>query len=111
MRAPRWGPSRARTWFPLTETFGSPNFRAVEPGERATLRTDGRAAGHGLRRVDYVRLLVGGARIRAELVGVGYRLPIALPVSLPCAARLIADGAPAVTRHLEVVPPNPAVSA
>jgi hypothetical protein len=65
------------------------------------VRPDGRAAAHGLRRVDYVRLLVGGERIRAELVGVGYRLPTAIPVSLPYAARLIADGTPSVTRHVE----------
>jgi len=62
--------------------------------------SENRATPHGLRRVDYVRLLVGGEHIRAELVGVGYRLPTALPVSLSYAARLIADGTPSVTRHV-----------
>jgi hypothetical protein len=77
----------------IFDTVGNPAAEPQsDPGERASA--------HGLRRVDYVRLLVGGERIRAELVGVGYRLPTAVPVSLPIAAKLIADGTPSVTRHV-----------
>jgi hypothetical protein len=77
----------------------------VGDGNRTAEAAEGRATPLGLRRVDYVRLLVGGAHIRAELVGVAYRLPTAMPVSLPYAARLIAAGTPTVTRHVEAPAP------
>ncbi len=52
----------------------------------------------GLRRVDWVRLVVDDDGVRAEAVGVGYRLPMSRPIPLPVAAALIAGGTPSVTR-------------
>jgi hypothetical protein len=52
----------------------------------------------GLRRVDWVRLVVDHDAVRAEAVGVGYRLPSARPISLSVAAALMAQGTPSVTR-------------
>jgi hypothetical protein len=52
----------------------------------------------GLRRVDWVRLVVDHDSVRAEAVGVGYRLPTSRPIPLPVAAALIAGGTPSVTR-------------
>ena len=54
----------------------------------------------GLRRVDWVRFVVDHDAVRAEAVGVGYRLPATRPIPLSLAAALIADGTPAVTRRL-----------
>ena len=51
----------------------------------------------GLRRVDWVRLLVDRQRVRAEAVGVGFRVPVTCPIPLSVAARLIALGVPRVT--------------
>jgi hypothetical protein len=52
----------------------------------------------GLRRVDWVRFLVDHDAVRAEAVGVGYRLPTTRPISLSVAAALLAQGTPSVTR-------------
>jgi hypothetical protein len=52
----------------------------------------------GLRRVDWVRFLVDHDAVRAEAVGVGYRLPTTRPISLSLAAALLAQGTPSVTR-------------
>jgi hypothetical protein len=54
----------------------------------------------GLRRVDWVRLLVDDDHVGAEAVGVGFRLPTTRPISMAVAARLIESGVPHVTRHL-----------
>ena len=54
----------------------------------------------GLRRVDWVRVLVDDDHVGAEAVGVGYRLPTTCPISMAVAARLIESGVPHVTRHL-----------
>jgi hypothetical protein len=54
----------------------------------------------GLRRVDWVRLLVDDDHVGAEAVGVGFRLPTTCPIPMSLAARLIASGVPHVTRHL-----------
>jgi hypothetical protein len=54
----------------------------------------------GLRRVDWVRLLVDDDHVGAEAVGVGYRLPATCPISMAVATRLIESGVPHVTRHL-----------
>ena len=54
----------------------------------------------GLRRVDWVRLLVDDDHVGAEAVGVGFRLPTTCPISMSIAARLIESGVPHVTRHL-----------
>jgi hypothetical protein len=55
----------------------------------------------GLRRVDWVRIVVDHDSVRAEAVGVGYRLPTSRPIPLPVAAALIAGGTPSVTRTIE----------
>jgi hypothetical protein len=55
----------------------------------------------GLRRVDWVRLIVDDDSVRAEAVGVGYRLPASRPIPLPVAAALIAGGTPSVTRTVD----------
>ena len=57
----------------------------------------------GLRRVDWVRLSVDDTdvRVRAEVMGVGHRLPVVCPVPLSVAADLIAAGTPSVVRRLD----------
>jgi hypothetical protein len=55
----------------------------------------------GLRRVDWVRFVVDHDAVRAEAVGVGYRLPAARPIPLSVAAALLAEGTPSVTRRLD----------
>jgi hypothetical protein len=52
----------------------------------------------GLRRVDWVRFLVDHDAVRAEAVGVGYRLPTTRPIPLAVAAALLAQGTPSITR-------------
>jgi hypothetical protein len=54
----------------------------------------------GLRRVDWVRFVVDHDEVRAEAVGVGYRLPVARPIPLSVAAALLAQGTPSITRRL-----------
>jgi hypothetical protein len=58
------------------------------------------AGAAGLRRVDWVRFVVDHDAVRAEAVGVGYRLPAARPISLSVAAALLAQGTPSVTRKV-----------
>jgi hypothetical protein len=53
----------------------------------------------GLRRVDWVRLVVDDDQVRAEAVGVGYRLPTTRPIPLSVAQALMAEGTPSVTRR------------
>jgi hypothetical protein len=57
----------------------------------------------GLRRVDWVRLLDDGGRFQAEVVGVGFRLPVTHQIPLSLAADLIAAGVPHVTCSVENV--------
>jgi hypothetical protein len=52
----------------------------------------------GLRRVDWVRFVVDQDAVRAEAVGVGYRLPTTRPIPLSVAAALLAQGTPSITR-------------
>ncbi len=52
----------------------------------------------GFRRVDWVRFVVEDRGVRAEAVGVGYRLPVSRPIPLSVAAELLAQGTPSVTR-------------
>jgi hypothetical protein len=59
-----------------------------------------RASAAGLRRVDWVRFVVDHDAVRAEAIGVGYRLPAARPISLTVAAALLAQGTPSVTRKV-----------
>jgi hypothetical protein len=55
----------------------------------------------GLRRVDWIRFVVDHDAVRAEAVGVGYRLPTTRPIPLLVAAALTAQGTPSVTRRLD----------
>jgi hypothetical protein len=50
--------------------------------------------------VDWVRLIVDDDQVRAEAVGVGYRLPTTRPIPLSVAAALMAEGTPSVTRRV-----------
>jgi hypothetical protein len=52
----------------------------------------------GLRRVDWVRFVLDQDAVRAEAVGVGYRLPATRPIPLSVAAALLAQGYPSITR-------------
>jgi hypothetical protein len=58
----------------------------------------------GLRRIDWVRLFDNGGTFRAEVVGVGFRLPVTYAIPLSLAADLIASGIPHVTCSSENVP-------
>ncbi|MGE0794608.1 MAG: hypothetical protein AB7H43_05820 [Acidimicrobiia bacterium] len=58
--------------------------------------------GTGLRRVDWIRVLLATDGPRAEAVGVGHRRPASAPITLSAAARLVAGGAPLVVRDLRV---------
>jgi hypothetical protein len=60
----------------------------------------GRSNITGLRRVDWVRLVLDHDAVRAEAVGIGYRLPAARPIPLSVAAALMAEGTPSVMRTL-----------
>ena len=51
----------------------------------------------GLRRVHWVRIILSRGRdARAEVVGMGHRLPAVRPVSLATATSLAANGVPTV---------------
>jgi hypothetical protein len=52
----------------------------------------------GLRRVDFVRFVVDHDEVRAEAVGVGYRLPTTRPIPLSVVAALLSHGTPSTTR-------------
>ncbi len=52
----------------------------------------------GLRRVDSVRLTRRDGDVKAEAVGMGFRLPTSRTISLSLAAELIALGTPCVSR-------------
>ena len=58
-------------------------------------------AASGLRRIDWVRFVVDDRDLRAEAVGVGYRLPSTRPIPLSMAARLVAAGTPHVTHVVD----------
>jgi hypothetical protein len=55
----------------------------------------------GLRRVDWVRIVVDdeGNLLGAEVEGVGYRLPVSVPVPLRVATDLIVAGTPWLKCH------------
>jgi hypothetical protein len=73
----------------------------MRPGTRMTAT--------GMRRIDYVRLVVDDDGTRAEVVGVGFRLPTSSPVPLSYAAKLISEGMPSVAQHRESLRSAPAV--
>jgi hypothetical protein len=85
----------------LTEGFASPNFLYVliAPRAKSAAVPSRDVAGRtGLSRVDWVRLIDGGGFFRAEVVGVGFRLPVTRPIPMSLATDLIAAGVPHVTR-------------
>jgi len=51
-----------------------------------------------MRRVSWVRFVVGEGRTRCEAVGTGHRLPTVRAVSLDTALALVAAGVPSVIR-------------
>jgi hypothetical protein len=65
----------------------------------------------GLRRVEWIRLVVGDGVTRAEAIGVGYRLPVTVPIPVSLAVRLAGEGVPFVLSHPEVRVAHPAPSA
>jgi hypothetical protein len=78
-------------------------------GRHATDRVVRRASGRrtrparapepGLRRVDWVRILLADDDVRAEATGVGFRIPVTVPIPLALAGELIASGTPFVVRR------------
>jgi hypothetical protein len=66
----------------------------------SAVRTSTGATLVGLRRIDWVRLVVSDDHVGAEVVGVGYRLPRSCPIPMSLAATLIASGVPHTTRHV-----------
>ena len=64
----------------------------------------------GLRRVDWVRIVVDHDSVRAEAVGVGYRLPTSCPIPLPVAAALIGEGTRRLHAHSAIAQPIPHVA-
>lgn len=59
-------------------------------------RADGRL---GMRRIGWVRVIVDDDGTRAEVSGVGHRLPRTVPVPLAVAAALAAAGVPLLVRR------------
>lgn len=53
----------------------------------------------GMRRVSCVRIVLGPATIRAEVIGTADRLPVVRPVPLRVARDLVAAGVPSVFRR------------
>ena len=72
-------------------------------GRRETRRSSDAVVRTGLRRVDWVRLIVDsdGAGMAAQVEGVGYRSLVRRPVPLSLAHELIASGTPYVVRSLD----------
>jgi hypothetical protein len=56
----------------------------------------------GLRRVDWIRVLLGADGPRAEAVGIRHRSPVTAPITLTAATRLVAGGSPLVVHDLRV---------
>jgi hypothetical protein len=101
----------------MSSTEGQVTRRSWRSARRGHLADQGRLAtaptATGLRRVDWVRLVVDDDSVRAEAVGVGYRLPTTRPIPLSVAVALIAGGTPSVTRGVgarsveQAAHPNP----
>jgi hypothetical protein len=65
-------------------------------------RTSRTAAGPApLRRVEWVRVTVEGRSVRAEAIGVGYRLPTSCRISMAMAADLARQGVPVSVRTID----------
>jgi hypothetical protein len=54
-----------------------------------------------LRRVEWVRVTVEGRSVRAEAIGVGYRLPTSCRISMAMAADLARQGVPLSVRTVD----------
>jgi hypothetical protein len=90
-------------------------WRNAGPRRHAGRRqTSSSSTATGLRRVDWVRLVVDDDQVRAEAVGVGYRLPATRPIPLSVARALMAEGTPSVMHRVgshsayQMVHPDPA---
>ena len=81
-----------------------PRWRSAGSRQPAGAGADTASTATGLRRVDWVRLVVDGDSVRAEAVGMGYRLPTSRPIPLAKAAALMAAGTPSVTRTVGARP-------
>jgi len=82
---------------------GSGHGDAVGHGD--VVRSSDATSRTGLRRVDWVRLIVDSRLdksqpVRAEAIGVGFRLPVSCPIALSLAADLIASGTPYVSHPI-----------
>jgi hypothetical protein len=58
----------------------------------------------GLRRIGWIRVVLGAAGPRAEAVGQGHRHPSVVPVPLATATRLAAAGIPLVVHDDQPAP-------
>lgn len=54
-----------------------------------------------LRRVEWVRVTVDGRSVRAEAIGIGYRLPTSCHISMAMAADLARQGVPLSVRTVD----------
>lgn len=59
------------------------------------------AAAIGMRHIGWVSVVDDGRRVRAEVHGVGHRLPRAVRIPLATAAALAAEAVPVVTRDTD----------
>lgn len=57
-----------------------------------------RFPGTGMRRIDWVRIVVSPAGTSCQAVGVADRLPVDRPITLRTATSLVAGGVPVVVR-------------
>lgn len=57
-----------------------------------------------MRKLEGVRVTVGGGHPRAEVYGIGHHHPVTIRVSLALATRLVASGAPLQIRHEALQP-------
>ncbi|HEY3941147.1 MAG TPA: hypothetical protein VGL60_01570 [Acidimicrobiales bacterium] len=73
--------------------------RSGKHGRLARARHSGSGV-TGLRRVDWIRVVVDHHEVHAEAVGVGHRLPATCPIPLSTAAALIAEGIPSITQRV-----------
>lgn len=73
---------------------GSPVKAVGRHGDAGTTRVAAELT--GLRRVDWVRLVLDVDAPRAEVMGVGHRLPVCQQVPISTASRLVAAGLPYV---------------
>ena len=64
-------------------------------------------SGLGMRRVDWVRILISGTAVRCDVHGIGHRLPCRRPLSLDSALALRAAGVPTVIRMSSAYGPPP----